>query len=143
MDAERRQKKQERTRKTFGSTKFSATHRGIPRSAKVARGRGHGQDNMGHETQKRRKDGKRLWKRPECNKGLKDLGLRQQLQDPDTRQLRLRIEMTSNDIFGETTAKRVVVTSRGLRRTRKWILWRGRPPPKRKKKLQGEREPLM
>jgi hypothetical protein len=29
---------------------------------------------------KRRKNGKRLWKSPECNNGLRDKGLRQQLQ---------------------------------------------------------------
>jgi hypothetical protein len=37
------------------------------------------------------------------------------------------------DIFSEIM-EHVVWTSCGLRGRKKWILWRGRPPPKRKKK---------
>jgi hypothetical protein len=39
-------------------------------------------------------------------------------------------------IFRGKVAKQVVGTCRRLRRIKKWTLWRGRPPPKRKKKLQ-------
>jgi hypothetical protein len=46
-------------------------------------------------------------------------------------------------IFGGKIAKQVVGTSRKLRKIRKWVLWIGRPPPKRKKKFQVEREPVM
>jgi hypothetical protein len=65
---------------------FAAASRGMAHCAGVARRREHdvkrySQVNVGQETKKRQKDGKRLRKRPECNKGLKDLGLRQQLQD--------------------------------------------------------------
>jgi hypothetical protein len=56
-------------------------------------------------TLKRRKDGKRLWKCPECKNGIRDRGLRQQLQgrmrikNPGTRrQLHLKIEGTSDRI---------------------------------------------
>jgi hypothetical protein len=49
--------------------------------------------------------------------------------------------------FGKTAgikfAKRVSRSIVGLRRIRKWTLWRGRPPPKRKMKFQAEREPVM
>jgi hypothetical protein len=33
------------------------------------------------------------------------------------------------------TAKQIVGTPSGLRKIRKWTLWRGRPPPKRKKEF--------
>jgi hypothetical protein len=53
------------------------------------------------------------------------------------RQLRLRIENTSDEIFREKIAKRVVGTSSGLRKMWIWILlWSGRHPPKRKEKQQ-------
>jgi hypothetical protein len=42
------------------------------------------------------------------------------------------------NIFGGKITKQVVGTSSGLRRIRKRTLWRGRPPPKRKKKLHTE-----
>jgi hypothetical protein len=38
------------------------------------------------------------------------------------------------EIFRERIAKQVVRTPSGLRRIKKWALWRGRPPPKRKTK---------
>jgi hypothetical protein len=97
------------------------------------------QVNVGQEIKKRQKDGKRLRKRPECNSGLRNAFLSQQLRDPDTcRQLRLRIKKTSNEIFGEKIAKRVVGISCRLQRIKKRTLWRGRPPPKRKKRLHTE-----
>jgi hypothetical protein len=93
----------------------------------------------GTGNQETTKGRKKLRKHPECNKGLKDLGLRQQLQDPDPRQqLHLRIEKSSNEIFREKIAKRVVRTSNGLRKIRKWTLWRCRPPPKQTKMLHTE-----
>jgi hypothetical protein len=49
--------------------------------------------------------------------------------------------------FGKTTGlnfeERVSRSTVGLRRIRKWTLWRGRPPQKRKNKFQAEREPVM
>jgi hypothetical protein len=48
------------------------------------------------------------------------------------------------EIFGGKIAKQVAGTSCRLRRVRKWSLWRGRPPPKRKKMLHTEYgEPVM
>jgi hypothetical protein len=122
--------------------KFAAGIR-MTRSAKLARCREYDrkrydQDNMGQETQKRRKEGKRLWKGQECKNGVMDRGLRQQLQvkivikDADTRwQLRLSIKRTSDGIYGKTIGieivKRAVGISSGLRRLRSWALRRGRP----------------
>jgi hypothetical protein len=39
--------------------------------------------------------------------------------------------------------KKAPVMSIGLRQMRNWILWRGRPPPKRKKEPRTEQEPVM
>jgi hypothetical protein len=54
-------------------------------------------------------------------------------------QLRLGSERKTSGINRKTIrgkiAKQVVGTSGGLRRMMDWTLWRGRPPPKRKKKL--------
>jgi hypothetical protein len=114
--------------------------------AKVARGREHGlqkqgKDDIAPRTRKGRTQENKCFKGPECKNGVRYRCLRQQLQgkngikDRDTRrQLRLRIEKTSNDIFRGKIAKQVVINSSGLRKIRKWTLWRGRPPPKRKKR---------
>jgi hypothetical protein len=126
------------------------------------------------EIKKRRKDGKRLRKHPECNRGLKDVGLKQQLQGwKRIKDLGVRLPLcpkkkgttnaiqgwsaghrsylgsggtpskTPYEIFRGKIAKQVVGTPSGLRRIRKWTLWRGRPPPKRKKEFQVEWEPVM
>jgi hypothetical protein len=44
------------------------------------------------------------------------------------------VRMNLYEIFGGKITKQVVRTSRRLQRIRKWTLWRGRPPPKWKKK---------
>jgi hypothetical protein len=49
-----------------------------------------------------------------------------------------------NDIMWKTfrleIVKRANEMSSGLQKVRKWTLWRGRPPPKQKKKLHTEQE---
>jgi hypothetical protein len=51
--------------------------------------------------------------------------------------LYLRSEETTSGIYKRPivleTAKQIVRTPSGLQKMRKWTLWRGRPPPKRKK----------
>jgi hypothetical protein len=136
-------------------------------------------------TSKRRKDGERLWKSPECNNVIRDRSLRQQLQgrmrlkNPGLRQqLRGKIGIknlsdrcplyvrrkraTVIDIGGwssrqlSPTGRRVstysvlkknlelefVKRTRGIsscfRKIRKWALWSGKAPPKRKKKSRTE-----
>jgi hypothetical protein len=71
---------------------------------------------------------------------MKDRGLKKQLRGNERinnsgmrRQLHPRIEMMLYEIFGGRIARRVVVTPSWLRKIRNWTLWRGRPPPKRKK----------
>jgi hypothetical protein len=61
--------------------------------------------------------------------------------------LRFGNERTTSWVYRTTVGlkitKQVVGSSRGLRRIRQWTLWRGRPPPKRKKEFQVQREPIM
>jgi hypothetical protein len=49
----------------------------------------------------------------------------------------------SEEIFKGKTANQVVGTPRGLQTTMDWILWKVRPPPKQKKKLQIQQELIM
>jgi hypothetical protein len=108
------------------------------------------------EPPKRRRDRERLWKHSECNNDRRDRGLRQQLQgrlrlkNSGTReQLHVGNERTTSMVYRKTIGleivKRAVVEiSSGLWGIRKWTLWRGRPPTKRKKRLctEWEHRPL-
>jgi hypothetical protein len=47
------------------------------------------------------------------------------------------------EILREKIPKYVVETSSELQQMRNWTLWRGRPPPKRKKEPRTEQEPVM
>jgi hypothetical protein len=96
------------------------------------------------ETPKRRNDGKGLWRGLEYNNGLTNRGLSRQLRsktgikDPRTgQQLRLGNERTTSMIYRKAIRLEIVKRALGIssvfRKTRKWILWRGRHPPKRKR----------
>jgi hypothetical protein len=96
------------------------------RHAKVAQGREQGLTRQGKDgietrTQKVRNEINRRFRCPVCNNGIRNQGLKWQLQlkivtkDPNRRwQLHHAIEKMSE--------------------IKKWILWRDRPPPKQKKK---------
>ncbi|PNF41352.1 hypothetical protein B7P43_G14406 [Cryptotermes secundus] len=133
---------------TFGCQRKEVTATGI----KITRCVGHrrmGQikNKVAPDITKKRTFGKRLWKSPERNTVIRNRGLRQQLQ--------LRNEVT--DLGGEQPryvkeadlrktarlqiAKRVAGFSVCLRHGKDWTLWRGRPPPKRKKTQGTEEEP--
>jgi hypothetical protein len=88
---------------------------------------------------------------PECSNGIRDRG-RRRIKDPSTRrQPRLKIKWTSEhidrkifyEILREKIPKHVVETSSRMQQMRNWTLWRGRPPPKRKKEPRTEQEPVM
>jgi hypothetical protein len=90
----------------------------------------------------------RLWKGPECNNGLRNRGLSQQLRgktgikDPLKRQqLRLESERTTSEFdrkaFELEFVKRANGMSNGLKKLKKWALWRGRPPLKRRKRSRA------
>jgi hypothetical protein len=98
------------------------------------------------ETPKRRKDGKRMWKGPKFKKkSIRDRGLKEQqrgserIKDQgDRRPIYVRKKRITSMIYRKTieleTVKRALEISSGLRRIRNWTLWRGRPPPKRKRR---------
>jgi hypothetical protein len=88
---------------------------------------------------------------PECSNGIRDRGTRR-IKDPSTRrQLRPKIKWTSEqidrkifyEVLREKIPKQVVETSSRLQQMRNWTLWRGRPPPKRKKEPRTEQETVM
>jgi hypothetical protein len=77
-----------------------------------------------------------------CREGTnasRNRGFKEQLRFGNVRKTRWVYRTT----IGMKMVKQVVGTSRRLRKIRKWVLWRGRPPPKRKKECQVEREPVM
>jgi hypothetical protein len=122
--------------------------------AKVERGREHGlqkqgENNIAPRTLKGRTMENNRLKNPKCKSGISDIGVKRQLRgkmgikEPRTRwQLRLKSERTISEFarydFGLEFIKQANDMSSRLQRIRIWTLWRGRPPPKRKKKLQAE-----
>ncbi|PNF25369.1 hypothetical protein B7P43_G10918 [Cryptotermes secundus] len=102
------------------------------RSTRVNAGQEAGKGRTGTVTGQT--SGRRRQPQRKCSKGIRK-------QDVEEL-LRLR-EKTGNVIFSGRFATQVVGTANGLRRIRKWTLWRGRPPPKRKKEQGTEEEPVI
>jgi hypothetical protein len=118
----------------------------IRRRGRIA-GKNQTTNNVGELTQKEHTEEKRCWNGPKCKLGIKDPGT--------NRKPRLKMERISDGFdrkaFGLQFVKRGPEVSSGLRevknwalwRTRHspdwefriWILWKDRPPPKRKKNL--------
>jgi hypothetical protein len=82
---------------------------------------------------------------PGCNNYIRDRGQKQQLRGSrkieDIRGkllLHFGNKKATNGIYWKTSGleilKRAVGIYSGLRRKKEWTLWRGRTPPKRKKK---------
>jgi hypothetical protein len=67
--------------------------------------------------------------RPECNSGIRDRGAKQHLRLKTRKTFYDAIELT----LGLEIAKRVVGTSVRLQELGDWLLWKCRPPPKRKR----------
>jgi hypothetical protein len=150
LAAERRQKQKERTRVCcrFRNRETVAGRR-MTRRAKTAWRRekdvrdDRARNKAERGTPKRQKDGERLRKILECKIGIKGEGVREQLQG----RMRLKNERTTSMIYwvaiGLEIVKRELGISSGLQRIRNWTLCRGRPPPKRKKKLQIRQGQVM
>jgi hypothetical protein len=86
------------------------------------------------------------WKDPSCvfriqnqegKNGIRNRGLRQQLQS----------KRESTKIYRKNTGleiiKEIARSLVALRKVQDWTRWKGRPPPKRKKRRQIEQEPVM
>jgi hypothetical protein len=84
--------------------------------------------NVVQGTPKGRTCEKRRWTRSECNNGIKDRGARQHLL------LKERIfNKAIRKSLSREIAKQMVESSIRLRGPSIWILWKCRPPPKRKR----------
>jgi hypothetical protein len=90
-----------------------------------------GRDSEFRGTPKGQTFEKRRRTRPECNNGIRDRGIREQLV--------LGCKKTVNEVLRQTLgleiANRIVGSFIKLQRTSVWTLWRGRSPPKRKYRL--------
>jgi hypothetical protein len=129
--------------------KFRPTRRGMTRHTRVAwhRGRGHTGPTIKQRWQKSQtrvsvargtSKGQTIRKRhqaqPECNSGIKDSGERWQLCLGSKRALNKTVRHT----FGLEVAKQTVELSIRLQKMSDWTLWRGRPPPERKRQQEPE-----
>jgi hypothetical protein len=121
---------QERTRVKRGTLEqLVAARIGATLRAKMA----------GRQTSKRRTFVRKRQSKHEGKNGVKDLGggRPRYLRKQDLQKLQLESTGNLNATFGKTTrreiAKRIVGTTVGLQTINIWTLWRGRPPPKRKR----------
>jgi hypothetical protein len=118
-----------------------------------ARTRLYKEPGKDRRTRRRRKD-------ENCNNGIRDRGATRQLRlrkerttgngiRGRSRRQQLRLESTGNvnETFKETLgleiAKKISGSSARIRKICVRTLWRGRPPPKRNKKLHTEKEEWM
>jgi hypothetical protein len=111
--------------------KLAAARRRLTGHAFSARHKGR--SHKGPTVKKRRRKG------PECNNGIRNRGLKEQLRLGSNR----AFNKTVRQIIGMEVAKRPDEFSIGLRKMSDWILWRSRPPPKRKKRLLAARVPAL
>jgi hypothetical protein len=135
---------------TFGCQRKEVTATGIKITRCVGHRRiGRIKNKVAPEIDKKQTFGKRLWKGPERSTGIRDQGLRPQLQrrnevkDLGCGQPRYVKEADMRKTAGLQIAKRVAGFSACLRHGKDWTLWRCRPPPKRKRRLPAEEEPVM
>jgi hypothetical protein len=112
------------------------------------------EQRKGRGTQKRLKNETRLWKDAEGDKGMRSKGVKEPLHLRKGKKVadsiggwsrRQRLHPKSsgkgNEIYRNiirlAVGKRATEMSTGLLKIKDWTMWRGRPPPKRKKKLPG------
>jgi hypothetical protein len=114
------------------------------------------------EIRKERTEQNGRWRGPEWNNDIRNRGLQLQLRSSkriknptvnniERRNPRQRAPLGSGgtrkkdicDILREKIMEHGVGTSGGLRGRKKRTLWRGRPPPKRKKEQEAGEEPVM
>jgi hypothetical protein len=116
--------------------------------------------NVVQEIRRERTFGRRHQPKSECNKGIRSRDVEEPLHLRKGRktanniggrsgrqQRRLESMGNSIEVFGKAIGlqfrKRAARSSVMLRNTKNWTLWRGQPPPKRKKRLHTEQEPVM
>jgi hypothetical protein len=128
----------------------------MTRYAKVVQRKGHGckrqtKDDAGKGTLKERTHEKSLWKDPEGNSGMRRRDVKELLHlrkgkkvansirgQSRTQHPRLKSIGKVSEIYRKTIGLEVVRATKmstGLLKIWNWTLWKGRPPPKWKKKL--------
>jgi hypothetical protein len=107
---------------------------------------GQVRDNSASRTLTEWTSSMRCWVGPECNNAIRDRGLKQKLhfskriKDLGSRPpLCPRNEKTSSWIYRKTIDSTKIATQKAgpyaaSQKIKDWTLWRGQPPPKRKKK---------
>jgi hypothetical protein len=78
------------------------------------------------------------WKDPSFVIGIEDPDKKRQLRLGTGRKLKVYRKITGLEIVKQIARSHVA-----LRRVKDWTRWKGRPPPKRKKRRQTEQEPVM
>jgi hypothetical protein len=140
LPAQRRQKKEqkERTQRKNGCRKnFVAAHRGTTRRAKVARrkenliGKNWTRDNMVRRTSKWRTFGRKRQSTQKDKNGLGSRRLTHWLRN--RKEFNKSLMKTYEKMTGVEIAKRIAGSPVTLQKNKDWTLWRGRPPPERKK----------
>jgi hypothetical protein len=96
---------------------------------KEHRCKGQNKDDVVPRTSKGRTLGRRHQPKPERKNSIRNRGLRQQLRS------KREFNKTLRKTLGLDFVKETAGMSSRLRKVKNWILWRGRPPPKRKKIL--------
>jgi hypothetical protein len=117
--------------KKLAAAHWRMTPRAVPAPRKGHGGHRPGKDIVVQETPKGRTFRKRRRAQQKCTNGTRDRGLRGQLRLGSKRALNKTVRQT----LGLEVVKRIVGISIGLREVSDWTLWRGRPPPKRRKRL--------
>jgi hypothetical protein len=116
------------SRKKLAAARRGMTHHAVPAPGKGYSHQGPGRDVL-QGAPKGQTIGKKCRAQLECVNGIRDQNLKEQL--------RLREDRTSGRIFRKTAeleiAKQLVGTSTRLWKMSVRALWRGQPPPKRKK----------
>jgi hypothetical protein len=88
-------------------------------------------DKDGGGSSKRRTFGRRHQPKPKRINGIRNRGLRQQLRS------KREFTKTLRKILALEFRKRSVRSTVELRKIKNWMLWRSRPPPKKKETLLG------
>jgi hypothetical protein len=104
-------------------------------------GKNRTRENVVGGTSKRRTFGRKRQPKQKGKNGLRSRRLTRRLRS--RREFNKTLWKTYEKMTGLEIAKQIAGSPVGLRRSKHWTLWRGRPPPKRKKEQEVEEESVM
>jgi hypothetical protein len=135
------------TREFHGSrNNLVAAHRGTTRRAKVARRKENlirknlTKDNMVRRAPERRTFGRKYQPTQKDKNGLRSRRLTHHLRN--WREYDKTFMKNYEKVTGVGIAKQIAGSPVTLQKNKNWTLWRGRPPPKRKKVHEAEGQPV-